>query len=70
MDIIINSESSVRLLSARPPEDLAGEGMWRIAVGEGCHECWDELPEGQRDWWRSCALSAIREWFGGLRPSL
>jgi hypothetical protein len=68
MEMIINSESSVGLLSARPAEDLAGEGMWRIAVGESCHECWDELTEDQRDWWRSCASFAIREWLGAPRP--
>lgn len=23
-------------ISLRPPEDIAGEGMWRIASGESC----------------------------------
>ena len=70
MDMIINSESTVRLQSARPPEDLAGEGMWRMVVSERCPECWDELPEAQRDWWRRCAVFAVREWLGGVRQPM
>jgi hypothetical protein len=54
----------------RPPEDLAAEGMWRIAAGDRCPECWDELPEDQKEWWRRCAMHAIREWFGGLRQPM
>jgi hypothetical protein len=54
----------------RQPEDLAGEGMWRIVVGESCHECWDELPETQKNWWRNCAMFAVREWLREMRPPL
>ena len=57
MDTITSIETPVR-----PPEDLAGEGIWRIVVGERCHECWDELPLDQREWWRRCAMYAVREW--------
>jgi hypothetical protein len=65
MDAIVSMEAP-----ARPPEDLAAEGMWRIAAGKSCSECWDELPEQQREWWRCCAMHAIREWFGGLRQPM
>ena len=61
MDTIISIEATVR-----PPEDLAGEGMWRIVVGESCPECWDELPKDQKEWWRHCAMCAVTEWLGGL----
>ncbi len=46
----------------RPPTDMAAEGMWRIASGEGCQECWEALPETQKEWWRCCAMQAIKEW--------
>jgi hypothetical protein len=36
--------------------------MWRFAAGEGCQECWEALPESQKEWWRSCAMLAMREW--------
>ena len=49
-------------LVERPPEDIAAEGMWRIAAGESCNECWDSLPESQKVWWRNCAMQAIGEW--------
>jgi hypothetical protein len=52
-------------ISLRPPEDIAGEGMWRIASGESCKQCWEELPEDQKEWWRGCALRAVKEWLGG-----
>jgi len=61
MDVMVN---------ARPPEDLAGEGMWRIVAGERCSECWDELSEDQKEWCRGCAVYAVREWLGGLRQPL
>lgn len=57
MDTIVN------IIPVRSPEDLAGEGMWWIAVGNRCPECWEELPEDQKEWWRRCAMHAIREWF-------
>jgi hypothetical protein len=65
MDTIVSIEALVR-----PPEDLAAEGMWRIAAGDCCPECWDELPEDQKEWWRRCAMHAIGEWFGGLRQPM
>jgi hypothetical protein len=46
----------------RPQKDVAAEGMWRFAAGEGCQECWEALPESQKEWWRSCAMLAMREW--------
>jgi len=49
-------------LLLRRSEDVAAEGMWRIAAGESCGERWDSLPETQKIWWRSCAMQAIREW--------
>jgi hypothetical protein len=65
MGTMINIEVPVR-----PPEDLAGEGMWRIVAGDSCSECWDELPMDQKDWWRRCAMYAVRKWLGGVRPPL
>ena len=65
MDMMINIENPMRR-----PEDLAGEGMWRMIAGERCLECWDDLPESQKDWWRRCATYAVREWLGGLRAPL
>ena len=66
MDTIVSVEEA----PARAPEDLAAEGMWRIAAGNRCRECWDELPEDEKEWWRRCVMHAIRGWFGGLRPSM
>jgi hypothetical protein len=67
MDTTVNGQPVVRQTPVRPPEELVAEGMWRIAVGESCPECWDELPKDQKEWWRRCAIHAIREWMGGLR---
>ncbi len=47
----------------RPPEDIAAEGLWRIAAGKSCQECWQDLPEGQKEWWRYCAMEAVK-WIG------
>jgi hypothetical protein len=65
VDTIVSIEAPVR-----PPEDLAAEGMWRMAAGNRCPESWDELPQDEKEWWRRCAMLAIREWFGGLRPPM
>ncbi len=46
----------------RPAEDIAAEGMWRIATGESCEECWEALSEPQKAWWRRCAMEAVRGW--------
>lgn len=51
----------------RPPEDIAAEGIWRIAVGKSCRECWQSLPEDQKEWWRSYAMEAVR-WIGSHQP--
>ncbi len=61
----------------RPTEDIAAEGMWRIAAGNSCSECWPGLPQDQKEWWRYCAMEAVK-WIGsncddlrlrqGLRP--
>jgi hypothetical protein len=47
---------------SRHATDIAAEGMWRIAAGESCQECWEELPESQKKWWRYCAMQAVKEW--------
>ena len=65
MDTIISIEALVR-----PPEDLIAEGMWRIVAGNSCPECWDKLPEDQKEYWRRCAMHAVREWLGGVRQPL
>jgi hypothetical protein len=62
MDTMVSNEAP-----GRRPEDLVAEGMWRIAAGNRCPECWDELPEDQRESWRRCAMHAFSEWLGGLR---
>lgn len=54
---------------ARFPIDLVAEGMWKIAVGESCLECWDRLPENQKEWWRGCATQAVGEWMRGAQDS-
>lgn len=56
-------------ISLRPPEDVAAEGMWQIASGESCQMCWEKLPDDQKEWWRDCALQAVKEWLGGHRAS-
>jgi hypothetical protein len=61
MDTIVSVEAR------RAPEDFAAEGMWHIAAGESCTERWDELPEKQKEWWRRCAMRAVREWLAGYR---
>jgi hypothetical protein len=53
----------------RAPEDLAAEGMWRIVAGQSCQEHWEDLPADEKQWWKNCAMYAIREWLGGLRPN-
>ena len=60
-------DTVVSIKPVRSPEDLAAEGMWRIAASESCTECWDELPEDQKEWWRRCAMRAVREWLGRFR---
>jgi hypothetical protein len=65
MDTIISIEALVR-----PPEDLIAEGMWRIVAGNSYPECWDKLPEDQKEWWRRCAMHAVREWVSGVRQPL
>jgi hypothetical protein len=57
MDKILNNQTP-----RRPQADVAAEGMWRIAAGESCEQCWEELPECQKEWWRRCATEAFREW--------
>ncbi len=53
----------------RPPEDIAAEGMWRIAAGNSCTECWQGLPEDQKEWWRYCAMEAVK-WIGSHADEL
>ena len=48
--------------SSRQPIDLVAEGMWKIATGESSPECWEMLPEKQKNWWRSCATRVVKEW--------
>jgi hypothetical protein len=64
MDTIVSVEAH------RAPEDLAAEGMWRICAGESCDERWDELPKDQKEWWRRCAMHAVREWVAGFSSSM
>ena len=54
---------------SRPPSTLFAEGMWKIAVGESCLECWETLPKDQKEWWRSCATRAVGEWTRDARNS-
>jgi len=56
MDTVLSNQAS-----SHPSIDLVAEGMWRIAAGESCRECWEGLPEQQKDWWRSCATRAVRD---------
>jgi hypothetical protein len=49
--------------------DVAAEGMWKIAAGDSCQECWEELPEDQKEWWRRCADQALRGWLASHYPS-
>ena len=39
--------------------DLAAEAMWREAAGKDCLECWDQLPECQRQWWRNYVATVL-----------
>jgi hypothetical protein len=39
--------------------DLAAEAMWREAAGKHCLECWDQLPECQRQWWRNYVATVL-----------
>jgi hypothetical protein len=68
MDTTVSRQPILRQKPVRPPEELVAEGMWRIAAGESCPECWDELPRDQKEWWRRCAMHAIRGWRGSLMP--
>ncbi len=63
MDTSVSSQAPLR-----PPEDIAAEGMWRMACGESCPDCWEMLPEDQKEWWRRCATQAVREWLAGHYP--
>jgi hypothetical protein len=62
-----STQTFLRQTPARPPVELVAEGMWRIAAGERCPECWDELPEDQKEWWCRCAMRAVRDWIGSIR---
>jgi hypothetical protein len=50
----------------RSSEDVAGEGMWRLA-GESSPECWNDFTEDQKQWWRDSALHAARDWLARFR---
>ena len=54
---------------SHPSIDLVAEGMWRIASGENCPECWEMLPEQQKEWWRSCATRAVGNWMSCARDA-
>ncbi len=47
--------------------DRTAQDMWRIASGESCQECWETLPEDQKQWWRHCAVQAVKEWMANHR---
>ncbi len=53
----------------RHPIDLVAEGMWKIATGESCPECWEMLPEQQKNWWRNCATAAVKEWMTAAKDA-
>ena len=64
MDTILSNQAPWR-----PPIDLVAEGMWEIATGESCPECWEMLPEQQKEWWRSCATRAVGDWMSCARDA-
>jgi hypothetical protein len=64
MDMILTFDTPVR-----PPEDLVAEGMWRMAAGNRCPECWDELPADRR-MVAHLAINAVRGWMAGFREPL
>jgi hypothetical protein len=43
MDTILSNQ-----VPSHPSIDLVAEGMWRIAAGESCPECWEVLFEHQK----------------------
>jgi hypothetical protein len=57
------------LSNSHPSIDLVAEGMWKIAAGESCPECWEMLPEQQKEWWRSCATRAVGDWMSCARDA-
>ena len=62
MDTILSNQAPWR-----PPIDLVAEGMWEIATGESCPECWEMLPEQHKEWWRTCATRALEDWMSCAR---
>jgi hypothetical protein len=54
---------------SRQPIDLVAEGMWKIASGESSPECWEMLPEQQKNWWRSCATRVVNEWMTAAKDA-
>jgi len=43
MDTILSNQAP-----SHPSMDLVAEGMWRIAAGESCPECWKCFPNSKR----------------------
>jgi hypothetical protein len=62
MDATVSKLARLHRTPTQPSADFAAEEMWRMAAGEKCPECWDELPEDQKEWWRRCARRAQAEW--------
>ena len=57
-------------LNCRDPLDLVAEGMWALAAGKACPECWSMLSTQQREWWRICANNAVSEWMNKVNSGL
>jgi len=57
IDMLIGGQAA-----RRPPIDIVAEAMRQVVVGGGCQDCWDKLADDQKEWWRECAMNAIRGW--------
>ena len=61
MDTILSNQAP-----SHPSIDLVAE---ETAAGESCPECWEVLPEQQKEWWRSCATRAVGHWMSYTRDA-